>query len=242
MRVWLLIAAVLALVSQGRAEETYGNLDFSRLSKPQEEFFWRRLKSLAIEEAVLAHCGEPDDFAERAKQGIRACVTAAAMARAENFFQAEIKTAEASLRARKASCHGRPAPARGWLGVELKEADGGAEVTGTIPGSAAAAADLKAGDVIFSVNGAAVAGPKDLSTKICALAPGAEARFEVKRDGAAHQVSVNLGAMAFDADGRVALDLPELVTSSKEDLRRVADEVTDMCGKCKTTIWAIFCR
>ena len=48
--------------------------------------------------------------------------------------------------------------------------------------------------------------------------------------------------MAFDADGSVALDMPALIASSQDDLKRVADEVTDMCRKCKTTIWSVFCR
>jgi predicted metalloprotease with PDZ domain len=115
-------------------------------------------------------------------------------------------------------------------------------VAGAVADSPAAAAGLKAGDVISAVNGEAIAGPKDLSAKIRALAPGADARLEIKRDGAAREVNVKLGAMAFDADGSVALDMPALVASSRDDLRRVADQVTDLCRKCKTTIWAVFCR
>jgi hypothetical protein len=99
----------------------FGALDFSRLSKPQEQFFWKRLKSLAFEEGAITYCGQPDGFAARA-------------------------------------------------------------------------------------------------------------------------VSVTLGAMAFDRQGRIAFDMPALIASSKDDLKYVSDEVTEMCRKCKTTIWAIFCR
>jgi len=244
MRLWMFVAAALALGAPAFAdEEPYGNLDFSRLTKSQDEFFWRRLKSLAVEEAVLAHCGAADDFAVRATQGIRACVTEAALERAKSVFNAEMKTAEASLRARKVSCRGKPAATRGWIGVELSPGDGGgAEVKGTVADSPAAAADIKAGDVISAVNGEAVAAPADLSAKIRALAPGANVKLDVKRDGAALEVSLKLGAMAFDADGSVALDMPALIASSQDDLKRVADEVTDMCRKCKTTIWSVFCR
>lgn len=241
MRFGLLILLALTLPAQAEEAAT-GRLDFSRLTQPQEEFFWRRLKSLAIEEAVLAHCGQADDFAERARAGIRACVTPAALAKAEAFFRTEMRTAEASLKARGAACKGRPAATRGWLGVELGSAGGGAEIAGTIADSPAASADLKAGDVITAVNGAAIAGPKELSARIRALAPGAEAKLAVKRDGATREVNVKLGANAFDADGRVALDMPSLIAESRDDLKRVADQVTDMCVKCTTTIWAAFCR
>ncbi len=113
MRLWVLVALLLALGSSALAEEAYGNLDFSRLTKPQEEFFWRRLKSLAEEEAVLAYCGQADDFARRAQQGIRACVTAAAMQRAESYFNTELKAAEGALRSKKSSCRTSPAPTSG---------------------------------------------------------------------------------------------------------------------------------
>ena len=46
-------------------------------------------------------------------------------------------------------------------------------------------------------------------------------------------MSVKLGAMAFDQNGRTALDMPALVESSKQDLKYVADEVTNMCQRCK---------
>jgi membrane-associated protease RseP (regulator of RpoE activity) len=242
-KLWLAFAALLALAFSARAEEGgYGHLDFSRLDKTQEEFFWRRLKSLAIEEAVLTYCGEPDDFAARAKQGIRACVTEAALAKAETFFNAEMKTATAALRMRKAACHGKPAPSRGWLGVQIAQAPQGAVVKEAVADSPAAAADLRAGDVIVNINGEAVAGPQDLSARVRALAPGATVALKLLRDGAERTASVKLGAMAFDASGAVALDMPALISSSRQDLKAIAGAVTDMCAKCKSSIWAMFCR
>src|SRR6185312_11838005 len=107
-----------------------------------------------------------DDFEKQAKQGIRACVTAEALGKAEFFFKAEMKTALASLHERKAACRGKPEAKRGWLGVEIKPDAKGALVAAAIAGSPASAADLKAGDVIASVNGQAIAGPKQLSARI----------------------------------------------------------------------------
>ena len=236
-------AAVLALAGAARAEEgAYGRLDFSRLTQPQAEFFWRRLRSLAIEEAVLGYCGAPDDFERQAKLSIRACVTEAALGKADAFFKAEMKAAQVSLGERKPSCRGKPEAKSGWLGVEITSAPNGALVTGAIADSPAAAADLRAGDVITQVNGGAIAGPKQLSAKIRALSPGATVALGLMRDGAARTQKVKLGAAAFDADGRAALDMPALVASSRQDLQYVAGEVAKMCEQCKSSIFAMFCR
>jgi hypothetical protein len=214
----LLLAALLAMIaaSGARAEDTpYGSLDFSRLTAKQSDFFWRRLRSLAIEEAVLGYCGQPDDFEKQAKLGIRACVTSEAMGKAEAFFKAQEMSALASLHERKASCRGKPEAKRGWLGVEIKPDAKGALVTAAMAGSPAAAADLKAGDVIASVNGQTISGPKQLSAKIRTMAAGATVALGLWRDGAERRASVKLGGMAFDADGQTALDMPALMISSR---------------------------
>jgi hypothetical protein len=245
----------LLLTSPGLADDgPSGDLDFSRLSKPQEQFFWKRLKDLAVEEAVISYCGQPDDFEQRSKQGIRSCVTSDALNKAQSFFESELKATKDSLGERRASCRGKPEATSGWLGVDITPvgkdgagspgvpAGSGAVVTGALEDSPAASADLRAGDVITSVNGEIVAGPKELSAKIRGLAPGATVQLGVLRDGAGRTVTVKLGAMAFDRQGRIALDMPALIDSSKQDLKSVSDQVTEMCQKCKTSIWAMFCH
>jgi hypothetical protein len=244
----------LLLSSPGQADDgPSGDLDFSRLSKPQEQFFWKRLTDLAVEEAVLTYCGQSDDFEQRVKQGIRSCVTSEALNKAESFFESELKATKDSLSERRASCHGKPEATSGWLGVDIGPAakdvasspggaGSGALVTGALHDSPAAAADLRAGDVITAVNGENIAGPKELSAKIRSLAPGATVQLGVLRDGAGRTVTVKLGAMAFDRQGRIALDMPALIESSKQDLKSVSDQVIEMCQKCKTSIWAMFCH
>jgi hypothetical protein len=231
-----------------------GDLDFARLTKPQEQFFWKRVKSLAFEEAALAYCGQPDDFESRVKQGVRSCVTAEAMNKAESVFKSELKASEAGFTARKTACAAKPAATRGWLGVDLRPLGGdivgsvgarvtpGAVVVAAFDNSPAAAADVEAGDVITSVNGESVADPKELSAKIRALAPGATVQLGLLRNGAGRTVGVKLGAMGFDRQGKIALDMPDLIQSSRQDLKYVSDQVTEMCRKCKTTIWAMFCH
>jgi len=98
--------------------------------------------------------------------------------------------------------------ARGWLGVEIQpvtadiadslgiKAASGALVSRAQPGSPAAAAGVKMGDVITSVNGESVADPKELARKIALLGPTKTAELGVIRDGATQTISVKLAAMA----------------------------------------------
>ncbi|MSR64068.1 MAG: Do family serine endopeptidase [Planctomycetes bacterium] len=93
---------------------------------------------------------------------------------------------------------------RGWLGVniqpltpELAESFGarakqGALISDVLANTPAHAAGLRAGDVILSVNGQTVDGPKELSAAIARLEPGSAAQLVVLRDGAEKDFSVAL--------------------------------------------------
>lgn len=60
-----------------------------------------------------------------------------------------------------------------FLGVGVEDApNGGAQITDVVPGSAAAAAGLVAGDVITSLNGTAISSSTDVRTAVLTLAPG----------------------------------------------------------------------
>ena len=107
--------------------------------------------------------------------------------------------------------------ARGWLGVEIQpvtadiadslgiKAASGALVSRAQPGSPAAAAGVKTGDVITSVNGEAVADPKELARKIALLGPSKTAELSVIRDGAAQTISVKLAAMAAGKEAKAEI-------------------------------------
>ena len=70
---------------------------------------------------------------------------------------------------------------------------GGAEVQGVTPGGPAAAAGLRAGDVVVSVDGALVSDPDDLSRIVSGLEPGDEVEVEVRRDGGRRTFDIELG-------------------------------------------------
>ena len=109
--------------------------------------------------------------------------------------------------------------ARGWLGVQiqpvtqdiadsmgLKESKG-ALVDKAEKDSPAAAAGLKDGDVITSVNGEAVADSHDLARKIAALGPKKEADLAIIRNGSTQTMKVTLGAM--QDEKQAMADTPE---------------------------------
>ncbi len=96
---------------------------------------------------------------------------------------------------------------RGWIGVEiqpvtadiaedlgLKNASG-ALVAQAQKNSPAAAAGIKSGDVITSVDGESVANPHELARRIAGLGPKKTATVALMRNGAPMTLEVTLGAM-----------------------------------------------
>jgi putative serine protease PepD len=81
---------------------------------------------------------------------------------------------------------------RAYLGVSSAAHPDGAEIMGVTPGSPAASAGLRTGDVITGVDGHDVRDPSDVSAAIEQLKPGDEIRVEVSRDGQRQSFSVEL--------------------------------------------------
>jgi serine protease Do len=97
--------------------------------------------------------------------------------------------------------------ARGWLGVriqpvtkEIAESVGLKNATGALvsepqPGSPAAVAGLKSGDVIVGFDVAAVNDPRDLARKIAAAEPNKAVALRILRDGKEQTVNLKLGQL-----------------------------------------------
>ena len=86
----------------------------------------------------------------------------------------------------------------------LKRPDG-ALVSNVAPGSAAADAGLKSGDVITEVNGEPVVRSGDLSSLIGMAAPGEQVKLKVWRDHAERTIEAKLGG-ADEAAEKVVAD------------------------------------
>ncbi len=94
---------------------------------------------------------------------------------------------------------------RGWLGVSMQPLDRdlaaalrvgdakGVVVNGVEPNSPAAAAGLRAGDVITGIDGRRVESPRDLATGVAEVTPGRSATLAVLRDGTAMERRVEIG-------------------------------------------------
>jgi hypothetical protein len=108
--------------------------------------------------------------------------------------------------------------ARGWLGVQiqpmtqdiadslsLKDAKGA--IVGKVEkDSPAAAAGLKDGDVVASVNGESVVDVPDLVRKIAALGPKKDTELTIIRNGSPQTVKVTLGALPDDKQAQADAD------------------------------------
>ncbi len=96
---------------------------------------------------------------------------------------------------------------RGWLGVQIQpvtadiaeslglKSASGALVADPQAGAPAAAAGIRAGDVITAVDGETIEGPRELSRAIAAIDPGTEVTITVSRNGETVDVPVELGEL-----------------------------------------------
>jgi serine protease Do len=94
---------------------------------------------------------------------------------------------------------------RGWLGVQIQpvtddlaaalglEQAAGAMIAAITPGSPAAEAGLRPGDVVTQFSRAEVERPRDLSFGVAEIAVGTEASITVWRDGETQELSVEIG-------------------------------------------------
>jgi putative serine protease PepD len=83
-----------------------------------------------------------------------------------------------------------------YLGVSTEDAadNGGARIAEVRPGTPAAAAELRAGDVVTAIDGEAVASSDELRRLIDASSPGDEVELTLERGGETTTVSVELGS------------------------------------------------
>ncbi len=141
---------------------------------------------------------------------------------------------------------------RGYLGVGIEqltpdkaeafglESAKGALVTEVMDGSPAKAAGLQRGDVLTSVNNAAVSDPSDLQLKIAETKPGSNVVIGYIRGGKSSSVDVALGDFDKGAAGMPGLagELVEGVKASQVDdkARAAGDFPSDLGGLLITEV------
>ena len=94
---------------------------------------------------------------------------------------------------------------RGWLGVQIQsltpeiaasvgsKESKGAIVASIVPGSPAAKAGFKPGDLVLAVNGKSVEDSRELTRRVATLLAGSKASFTVVRDGKNQTVTAMIG-------------------------------------------------
>jgi serine protease Do len=115
---------------------------------------------------------------------------------------------------------------RGWIGVQVQPvtqdiADSldmknrqGAMVDEPQPNSPAAAAGVKAGDVITAINDNPVKDARDLARKVASVAPGTSVKFDLLRDGNAKTLNLTVAKMP-DQQQQQATAAPQQGESEK---------------------------
>jgi len=124
---------------------------------------------------------------------------------------------------------------RGWLGVQIQpvteeiaeslglETASGAIITTPQADSPAEDAGLEAGDVITSVDGETVKGPRELSKLIAGYEPNADIELGVWRDGKSQNVSVKLGELGTEE----ASVIPARTEGKTRNLKRLGLKVQE---------------
>ncbi len=117
---------------------------------------------------------------------------------------------------------------RGWLGIQEQPvtADiaaglGVKQATGSLvdeaePGSPAAKAGVKPGDVITAVGDAAIKDPRELAQKIGGMAPGTSVTLSVLRNGEPKDLTVTLGTMPAERQAQADTGAGSSAAPSKE--------------------------
>lgn len=90
----------------------------------------------------------------------------------------------------------------GWVGVELDKnpAGDGYVVNRVVPESPAQAAGIRAGDVLFALNGVTISDKNEEALKAARAEwkPGQQVNYTIKRDGADKQIKLTLAPMPAD--------------------------------------------
>ena len=73
---------------------------------------------------------------------------------------------------------------RGWLGVDLAAGPGGLVVARVLPGTPAARAGIRPGDIILAINGEAASSMRSVVQRMRAIEPGVEFTIRLRRQGA----------------------------------------------------------
>jgi putative serine protease PepD len=83
--------------------------------------------------------------------------------------------------------------AHAYLGVQLSDGNGGAQVGQVVSGGPASDAGLRSGDIVTAIDGKAINGADALVTAVDGKKPGDSVTLKVRRGGSTNDITVKLG-------------------------------------------------
>jgi serine protease Do len=125
---------------------------------------------------------------------------------------------------------------RGFIGVRIQpltseladtlglQSDEGALVASVVADGPAAKAGIEPGDVITAVDGESISGPRELTRRIGAIAPGATARIDVMREG--KPVTLSMQLTKLEAETAAAAPESAIPEAQPSELSGLGLEVT----------------
>lgn len=138
---------------------------------------------------------------------------------------------------------------RGWLGVRIQPvtdeiADSlgldqakGAIIADADPDAPAAAAGLRAGDVIVAVDGTAIDGPRELSRAIADYEPGTTVKVDIVRNGDDSVIDVELGELPTETAALAPQDQAPTGEAELADFGIIVAPNTDGAGVVVSEIY-----
>ena len=84
---------------------------------------------------------------------------------------------------------------RGFLGVQLTQADQGSRIEVVFPDSAAHAAGLRRGDIVIGLNGDAISNRRKFMNRLARMMPAQEIKLKILREQREQEIQARLGRM-----------------------------------------------
>jgi pimeloyl-ACP methyl ester carboxylesterase len=124
-------------------------------------------------------------------------------------------------------------PAQPFVGLGLESGkSGGAEVTGTKPGSPAAKAGLVKGDIIIKVSDRAISNAADVLAEVRESVPGDSLVVEFRRGGASREVTIIVGSQEASCQWKEPVPPSTGPVDWREFWQKFADEIGSANAAC----------